>query len=504
MAVKTQADRINNDINFANSIKSGSHENYSIDTNSFSKGVEPLFSTSHVIYTIKRTKKDADFLKARAKAYFNGSRTPENYETFIGKGKINVTRFDNLTEEEKDKYANKVTEGAKYADLSSTKPKSSKNSDQDKAKVLYYKDKASSFAQSCYNSFTECGIDCDPKNDIWHHYDKTSTKKAICLHYTAGAMASSDCNVLFKKFREGVHYLVGRDGSIYRLFDDKYYSGHLGGFENQKNEDKRLINFAGTTRNNQKTTSSLHNESISIEISNLGYDVEKKEYDNEADFVLSHKYRKKTSYESLPSQQLDAICYLVYYLQQKHSTIPNVWQVDNYSDEQAEAYYECNKSSGIKKANLIQEYYDYGAKFYTINEANNFAGVFTHTDYRYGKQDFPTEIIEKIRNRFREICEIEEDKKFMAAYYLNRCKELQSKNYTNEEITQIVYKEMTARACLPLGDISYTDPNLNNSDENLKYSVQGSQTTDKSDPNEDQSIHQSYQTASDQSCTLGE
>lgn len=435
MATKTLNDRIKNDSDFTNSLKSNTNSTFVLKQDSKSSGIENLYFTEHCIYNIKLADKDDALLENRALAYFKGGgRKYSDYESFIKNGKISLTLFDNIDDSKKDEFAQSVKKGSLYNNLT--------NDEKDKAKVKYYKEFVSQFAKECFNCFKECQINCDPRDDIWHHYDKTSEKKAICLHYTAGASAIQDCKTLVTKFREGVHYVVGRDGSIFRLFDDKFYSGHLGSFDAslKAKESARLKEFI--SRIGSKKASSkdnLHNQCISIEISNLGYLVEKESsFENEEKFKLTHKYREHNAYESLPEKQLDAVCYLIYYLMQNHHAIPNTWQVDKYSDDQAEDYAKMFSKSQKDFTKFRQEFYDYGAKFYTLDEANLFSGIFTHTDYRFGKHDFPTEIMKKIRNRFRELYNQEEDKKCSAAYYYMRFRELREKNYTDEEIIQIV------------------------------------------------------------------
>lgn len=460
MTIKTLNERIQNDTNFTNSIKTNNNKKYILKQDENSNGIENLYFTEYYIYNIKLVKKDDELLEKRASAYFNGSgRKFSDYEAFINNGKISLILFDDLEDSRKNDFARKIKDNALYENLT--------KDDQDKAKVKYYKSFASEFANKCFNYFGECQINCDPKDDIWHHYDKTSEKKAICLHYTASPSTSVDFSTLLSKFREGVHYVIGRDGSIFRLFDDKYYSGHLGSFNAsaQSKINARLNDFMSRTGDRKaKSSDNLHNQSISIEISNLGYLVEtEKKYDNEEKFKLKHKYRGHDAYESLSDKQMDAVCYLIYYLMQKHPTIPNKWQVDNYDDDQADDYSNMFSKNQKDRSKFRQEYYDFGAKFYTLNEANLFEGIFTHTDYRFGKEDFPSEIIKKIRSRFREIYNQEEDKKCLATHYYMRFKELQEKKYTDEEILQIVGKESQTKTSTFIDEFLYTDPDLNSS-----------------------------------------
>lgn len=295
-----------------------------------------------------------------------------------------------------------------------------------------------------------------------HHVKEVSSKVGICLHYTAGNSAEGDVHTLFCKPREAVSYVVGRDGAIYCLFEDQYWGYHLGEDKNndtinekRKKAVKAVDGFAETniTTNNGKAFSK---RSIGIEISNLGYLVETKEnkgkFSQEESFKLQSAYRDHLYYESLPPLQMDAVCYLVLHLMNKHN-IPNHWQVSSYNK---------NKEKNGDVTN--QDYINYGSMFKTLQDSDSFKGVFTHTDWRFGKSDFPTEIILKIQSRFAVI----EEQMFMAAYFFSRCEELRkslgmSEEFSsNADIAQAVYREMMSRSCLPEDNL-YTDIGFNQS-----------------------------------------
>lgn len=85
-------------------------------------------------------------------------------------------------------------------------------------------------------------------NDDWY-YKSASNKDKIVLHFTAGVL-HGDIGELTRQ-RVSVAYVLARDGTVYELFDPKYWSYHLG---------------RGATGGNQKNSKS----SIGIEISNFG------------------------------------------------------------------------------------------------------------------------------------------------------------------------------------------------------------------------------------------
>lgn len=524
MAVSKVIDRIANDREFAENIKKGSDNDYSLfledgkiyssyclDDRNIDKntGIESIRDndnkeigdTGFKIYNIYRRNKNKAFLIGRTRQYFKGARNPEDYDFFLKSEPVkNVIRipskvsaldskdyvafcknhfvqikdsesaeylineciikekrpilFSALDDANRDKCIKDVDK--KYDNLS----KEEQEKVEKKAKLKYYEKVCKEFLlpEQCYSIMGTYKSEIDPNRDDFHRYVneyKNRVKHAICLHYTASPSVKGDLNTLFGKFREAVHYVVGRDGSIYRLFEDNFYSGHLGNFEEKGSINKNLEQFNGKLDGNPIN---LHNQSISIEISNLGYDVEKNSYDKteKNNFKLAHKYRGKDYYEPLSTQQEDAVCALVYYLvmntgKKSCLNIPSdVWRVDSYDENKAAEY---KKLFGSE-----QDYYDYGSKFSSLDEANRFKGVFTHTDYRFTKSDFPTEIMQKIRKRYQALYgHVIDEKERMVAYIALRCKQLQEKGYSMDEINRIIYNQMVKKICVSEEDLLYTD-----------------------------------------------
>ncbi len=98
---------------------------------------------------------------------------------------------------------------------------------------------------------------CRPANGYRGYYEAESVRKdRITLHFTVGNI-KSDIDVLTRqkpgksKWRNSVPFVVARDGTIYQLFDPKYWSHHLGN---------------GSIGGNQNSSS----RSIAIELSNYG------------------------------------------------------------------------------------------------------------------------------------------------------------------------------------------------------------------------------------------
>lgn len=86
------------------------------------------------------------------------------------------------------------------------------------------------------------------KNDNWY-YKQEIKKDKIVLHFTAGVL-HGDIGELTRQY-VSTPYVVARDGTIYELFDPKYWSFVMG---------------PGSTGGNKAMSST----SINIEISNLG------------------------------------------------------------------------------------------------------------------------------------------------------------------------------------------------------------------------------------------
>ena len=61
-----------------------------------------------------------------------------------------------------------------------------------------------------------------------YYYQTETEKKAICLHFTVGNLKGDVGSLTKNDNHVSVNYVVDRQGNIYNLFDDKYWSYHLG------------------------------------------------------------------------------------------------------------------------------------------------------------------------------------------------------------------------------------------------------------------------------------
>lgn len=201
-------------------------------------------------------------------------------------------------------------------------------------------------------------IDIRP-NFSSYYYQSTTEKKSICLHFTVGYI-KSDIGALAKKDNHvSVQYVVDRQGNIYRLFDDKYWSYHLG---------NKAVG----------TNTVMSKQSIGIEISNYGplkkkedgyYDAYGNLYSNCDADVVACDYRGYKYFAKMTEAQEKAVINLIDYLCYKH---------------------------GIEikfKDNIDQV-------FSTDKEATEFNGIYAHTSVRSDKFDWPSPLLANIIDAF--------------------------------------------------------------------------------------------------------
>ena len=187
-----------------------------------------------------------------------------------------------------------------------------------------------------------------PRYDSYY-FPKRVMKRGICLHFTMGYIRP-DIEVLT---RNGVHisvpYIVDRAGRIYELFDDRFYSYHLG---------KDAIGG----------NSIMSPQTIGIEISNYGcLKLAKGRLENvygsaycglnETEYYEQKEFRDKKYFATMSPEQISATAVLLKYLCRKHD-IPLEFKKDD-------------------------------ALFESGDAARNFRGIFTHSNVRKDKFDWP-------------------------------------------------------------------------------------------------------------------
>lgn len=182
-----------------------------------------------------------------------------------------------------------------------------------------------------------------------YYYQAKTKKTSICLHFTVGYIGSDVSTLSKDGSHVSVSYTVDRCGRIYELFDDSYWSYHLG---------NAAIGGNGT----------MSKQSIGIEISNYGplkmegpnlIDAYKNVYckASEKEYYYAHDYRGYKYFASMTPEQIDSIVALIKHLSAKHD-IPIEFKMDD-------------------------------AVFNSAAAAQAFHGIYCHTNVRPDKFDWP-------------------------------------------------------------------------------------------------------------------
>jgi N-acetylmuramoyl-L-alanine amidase len=161
-------------------------------------------------------------------------------------------------------------------------------------------------------------IDCKRDNgDNSYFYKEVTPKDKIVLHFTAGYLKGDIATLTTPGNHVSVSYVIGRRGDIFRLFDDKYWSYHLG---------------PGATGGNTQMSKS----SIGIEISNIGYlkkignnlvsaysntDVYCTLADTTYYQTLNTPFRNEKYFASYTNEQYASLVKLLKHLTHKHPTV---------------------------------------------------------------------------------------------------------------------------------------------------------------------------------------
>ena len=191
-----------------------------------------------------------------------------------------------------------------------------------------------------------------------YYYPNATEKKQICLHFTVGVITGDIASLTKENTHTSVQYVVDRQGHIYSLFDDSFWSYHLG---------------ATAVGGN----SVMSKQSIGIEISNYGplrlkdgkfIDAYGSTYTADTSYVDSINYRGYDYYAKMTEEQKMAVARLLVYLSDKHG-IPLDFKENT------------------------------GTVFNTPDEAVKFRGIFCHTDVRPDKFDLPPEMTAQIKDK---------------------------------------------------------------------------------------------------------
>lgn len=156
------------------------------------------------------------------------------------------------------------------------------------------------------------GIDVKRKDGkSSYFYNSKSKKRKIGYHFTAGNLRSDLRTLTTDNYHVSVSYLIGRNGVIYRLFDDNKWSYHLG-----------RSAIGGNTV--------MSKETIGIELSNYGilerrgdnlYTIYNQIYCSvkDTDYYYKTDFRGKKYFASYTDVQIDSLIVLTRYLCDKHN-----------------------------------------------------------------------------------------------------------------------------------------------------------------------------------------
>lgn len=190
-------------------------------------------------------------------------------------------------------------------------------------------------------------------------------KKSIFLHHTSGGSFKSAYSWWnATPDRVGTAFVIERDGTIYRTFDEKYWAYHLG--------------IKGDDDWNEK-------HSIGIEIVSMGgltysheakswVDYKKRTIPSDQVTPFSKGYRSSFGFHSYTQKQIESIIRLIWYLKTKYPSI---------------------STSNLKQYPNFWEY-NTGVIY------NKIPGIWSHTTVRKDKQDiFPqSNLINQLRLNF--------------------------------------------------------------------------------------------------------
>lgn len=193
----------------------------------------------------------------------------------------------------------------------------------------------------------------NPKGVTDYYYKTEETKSLIVLHFTVGFLRGDLASLTEQDVHMSTPYVIGRNGTVYELFDPRYWSYHLG-----------RSAVGGNGLNSKR--------SIAIELSNIGpltrqngdlfsiYDRKYCSVDEEEFYVkLETPFRKYTYFSTFTEKQYDSLRELLAYLCARFN-IPHEILPEN------------------KRYRL----------FSSKTEAQTYEGICSHVNYRaYGKVD---------------------------------------------------------------------------------------------------------------------
>jgi len=188
-----------------------------------------------------------------------------------------------------------------------------------------------------------------------YYINEELSKERIVLHFTAGHLQGDLITMMNPDSTISVPYVIGRNGTVYQLFNPKYWAWHLG-------------------RNAIGSNSIQSPHTIAIEVSNYGY--------------LKKIGDELHTYHSTPSTP-DVYCHIedrnVYTELETEFRGKNYFA--NYTDSQYESLVILLRYL-TNRFNIERSFLPWNSRFDTTEDVLAFSGIVSHINYRNsGKWD---------------------------------------------------------------------------------------------------------------------
>lgn len=158
--------------------------------------------------------------------------------------------------------------------------------------------------------------------DKKEYFAEENEKAAICLHHTVSAGSANAVKQYFESTPErvGVAFMVEKSGGIFQLFNEKYYSYHIG--------------KGSTTKDNKKIIGiEIINEGILKKKGDKYYWFDGKQLYKDEPFILNEPWRNENYFARYTEAQFISTVELCKYLCNKHNIPRSVLTGYDYKKE---------------------------------------------------------------------------------------------------------------------------------------------------------------------------
>lgn len=161
-------------------------------------------------------------------------------------------------------------------------------------------------------------MDCvRENNDDSFYFKETLPKERVVLHFTAGYLKGDIGALSAPGNHVSVPYVIGRSGEIFRLWDDSYWSYHLGPGASGGNREMsqrsvgiEISNIGWLEKIGQNLVSSYSNSDVYCSLADTAYYTK-----------LSTPYREKSYFATFTEAQYTSLTNLLKYLVAKYPAI---------------------------------------------------------------------------------------------------------------------------------------------------------------------------------------